>query len=122
MRVNYVIVFVRDMKLSVSFYRDVLELPLKFESPEWTEFATKGATIALHAGKEATPDSNRDNTAPGQCRPGLCVPDLDEFHRTIVERGVSCIQEPKEIFGARIGQYLDPDGLAISVSEERTGN
>lgn len=122
MRLNYVIVFVSDMKRSVSFYRDVLGISLKFESPEWTEFAMKGATIALHAGKKATPDSNRDNTAPGQCRPGLCVPDLDEFHRTMVERRVSCIQEPKEIFGARIAQYLDPDSLAISVSEERTGN
>ena len=49
MRVNYVIVFVSDMKRSVSFYRDVLGLPLKFESPGWTEFATDGATLALHS-------------------------------------------------------------------------
>ena len=40
MRINYVIVFVSEMKRSVSFYRDVLDIPLKFESPEWTEFAT----------------------------------------------------------------------------------
>ena len=40
MRVNYAIVFVSDMNRSVSFYRDVLGLPLRFESPEWTEFAT----------------------------------------------------------------------------------
>lgn len=37
----------------------------------------------------------------------------------MVERKVPCIQEPKELFGARIAQYLDPDGLAISVSESR---
>ena len=42
MRVNYAIVFVSDMKRAVSFYRDVLGLPLKFESPGWTEFATDG--------------------------------------------------------------------------------
>ena len=62
MRVSYAIVFVSDMKRSVAFYRDVIGLPLKFDSPEWSEFATDGAKIA---------------------------------------------------------QYLDPDGLAISVSEER---
>jgi hypothetical protein len=37
----------------------------------------------------------------------------------MVEKKVTCIQEPKELFGARIAQYLDPDGLGISVSEER---
>lgn len=42
MRVNYAIVFVSDMKRAVSFYRDVIGLPLRFESPGWTEFATEG--------------------------------------------------------------------------------
>jgi hypothetical protein len=49
------------------------------------------------------------------------VPDLDDFHRRMIERQVRCVQEPKDVFGARIAQYLDPDGLAISVSEERRG-
>jgi hypothetical protein len=39
----------------------------------------------------------------------------------MAEKGVRCIQEPKDVFGARIAQYLDPDGLAISVGEERCG-
>lgn len=47
-RVNYAIVFVSDMKKGVAFYRDVLGLPLKLETPHWTEFATEGATLALH--------------------------------------------------------------------------
>ena len=42
--VNYQIVYVSDMQRSLSFYRDVLGIPLKFESPGWTEFATEGAT------------------------------------------------------------------------------
>ena len=46
MRVSYAIVFVSDMGRSVAFYRDVLGLPLKFETPHWTEFATDGATLA----------------------------------------------------------------------------
>jgi lactoylglutathione lyase len=111
------------MKRSVSFYRDVVGLPLKFESPGWTEFATDGATLALHASEAF--NSERDNplqVPAGRCRPGLSVQNLDEFHKRMVERNVPCIQEPKETFGARIAQYLDPDGLAISVSEEMRGN
>ncbi len=118
MRVNYAIVFVSDMKRSVTFYRDVLGLPLKFESAEWTEFATEGATLALHATEE-TKSSDDDHERPGRCRPGLGVPNLDEFHERMVENGVPCVQEPKEMFGARIAQYRDPDGLPISVSEEK---
>ena len=123
MRVNYAIVFVSDMKRSVSFYRDVVGLPLKFESPGWTEFATDGATLALHATEGL--NSERDNplqVPAGRCRPGLSVPNLDEFHKRMVERNVPCVQEPKETFGARLAQYLDPDGLAISVGEEMRGN
>jgi lactoylglutathione lyase len=42
MRVSYAIVFVSDMQRSVAFYRDVIGLPLQFQSPGWTEFATEG--------------------------------------------------------------------------------
>jgi catechol 2,3-dioxygenase-like lactoylglutathione lyase family enzyme len=115
--VDYAIVFVSDMKRAVSFYRDTLGLPLRFESPDWTEFATDGATLALHASHSPGPD--RDDLPPGRCRPGLSVPDLDEFHRRMVEKGVRCIQEPKDVFGARVAQYVDIDGLTISVGEER---
>ena len=117
MRVNYVIAFVSDMKRAVSFYRDTLGFPLKFESPGWTEFASDGATIALHASKSSDPDG--DDLPPGSCRPGLRVPDLDEFHQRMLAANVRCIQEPQELFGARIAQYADPDGLTFSVGEER---
>jgi lactoylglutathione lyase len=121
-RVSYAIVFVSDMQRAVRFYRDVLGLRLKFESPGWTEFATDGATLALHASDVSRAERDDPHKVPpGRCRPGLSVADLDEFHHRMVERKVPCIQEPKEVFGARIAQYLDPDGLAISVSEERRG-
>lgn len=120
MRVSYLIVFVSDMKRAVPFYRDVLGLPLRFESPGWTEFATGGATLALHASEGPHPGSESPLKTPaGQCRPGLSVPNLDAFHARMREHAVPCIQEPTDTFGARIAQYLDPDGLAISVGEDR---
>lgn len=124
MRVNYAIVFVSDMKRSVAFYRDVVGLPLKFDSPEWSEFATDGATLALHksTATEAGPsreDSDQESHHAGSCRPGFSVRDLDAFHARMVEHHVTCTQQPKDLFGSKIAQYLDPDGLAISVSEDR---
>ena len=47
MRVNYAIVFVSDMKRAVSFYRDVVGLPLRFESPAWTSVDPDGLTISV---------------------------------------------------------------------------
>jgi catechol 2,3-dioxygenase-like lactoylglutathione lyase family enzyme len=117
MRLNYAIVFVSDMKRSVAFYRDVMDLPLKFDSPEWSEFATEGATFALHRADSTATDESR--AAAGRCRPGLSVRDLDAFHLRMVEHAVVCTRQPEDLFGSRIAQYLDPDGLEISVSEDR---
>jgi hypothetical protein len=57
--------------------------------------------------------------APGSCRPGLSVADLDAFHQRMLARGVPCIEPPTETFGVRIARYRGPDGLVISVSEGR---
>jgi lactoylglutathione lyase len=119
MRVNYAIVFVSDMKRSVAFYRDVIGLPLKFDSPEWSEFASEGATLALHKSEQAAADDAGAELPAGRCRPGLSVPNLDAFHERMIEHQVVCLQQPRDLFGAKIAQYLDPDGLAISVSEDR---
>jgi lactoylglutathione lyase len=116
-RVNYAIVFVSDMPRSVAFYRDVVGLPLRFESPAWSEFSTEGATLALHTSEEpAGADREPRRELPGRCRPGLAVPDLDAFHRRMTQHNVPCLQEPKAVFGVRVAQYLDPDGLSFSVA------
>ncbi len=118
MKLNYAIVFVSDMPRAVAFYRDVLGLTLRFESPQWTEFTTGDATLALHLSKPALGAPAEAHTA-GTCRPGLSVPDLDAFHTRVTGQKVTCVQPPKETFGARIAQYLDPDGLVISISEHK---
>ena len=122
MRIDYAIVFVHDMKKSIAFYRDVIGLPLKFETPHWTEFATEGSTLALHAADEPNPDPEPvDDLPAGRCRTGFCVPDLDAFHDRMLRHNVPCLQPPKEQFGARLAQYVDPDGMVISVSQSRPG-
>ena len=116
-RIAYSIVFVSDMQKSVRFYRDVLGLPLKFESPEWTEFATEGTTLALHRGDPAgTPPPNRPTA--GLCHLGFQVDDLDEIHTRFTSQGVRCIQPPKkQDFGGRLATYADPDGLPLTFSD-----
>jgi lactoylglutathione lyase len=114
-RLSHAIVFVSDMPRSVAFYRDVLGLPLRFESPHWTEFATEAVTLALHL---AEGPGTAGDSQVGLCQVGLTVPDLDAFHVRLGEAGVRCLRPPTvEPFGAELAKYADPDGLAFSVSE-----
>ena len=115
--VNYSIIFVSDMARSVKFYRDVLGIPLKFESPEWTEFITDGATPALHKSDDSNPNREiSETTQAGQCRAGFHVSNLNEFHQRMADFNVQCLQEPTELHGVVLAQYVDPDRLVFSVS------
>lgn len=121
MKINYSIIFVSDMARSVAFYRDVLGIPLKYETPGWSEFVTEGATLALHASEAGSTNANTDRKPrAGQCRAGFNVEDLDAFHARMGEHSVECAQEPTETYGVWIAQYVDPDGLVFSVSGARS--
>lgn len=107
---NYAIVFVSDMSAAVAFYRDVLGLALKFESPHWSEFSNDGSTIALHP-------SSAENPA-GSAQLGFHVEDLDNWHKKLTAAGVRCLTEPRaEQYGIRQAVYSDPDGLRFTLAE-----
>lgn len=120
MRIEYSIILVSDMARSVAFYRDIIGMPLKFESPGWSEFGTEGATWALHTCGNGSRETDSEQVErPGQCRPGFQVSDLSQFHSRMIENKVKCVQEPAATFGTKIAQYVDPDGLVFSVGEAR---
>jgi catechol 2,3-dioxygenase-like lactoylglutathione lyase family enzyme len=52
MKLNYVIEFVADMDRAVKFYRDVLGVSLKLQSPGWSEFSTGETSLGLHPASE----------------------------------------------------------------------
>jgi catechol 2,3-dioxygenase-like lactoylglutathione lyase family enzyme len=109
-KLNYAIVFVSDMGQSLKFYRDTLGLPLKFESPHWTEFANEGSTIALHPASAEKP--------AGTCQLGFPVEDLDATHERLTSQGVKVMTAPRsEQYGIRQAVYADPDGLRFTLAE-----
>lgn len=116
---SYSVVFVSDMDRSLAFYRDVLGLPVRSESPKWTEFDTPGVTLALHlADGPARIAAQTETALAGQCQLGVCVEDIGAFHKEMIAKGVTCLQPPKEEdFGGKLALYADPDGLPFSVME-----
>lgn len=107
-RLNYAIQFVDDMEQAVRFYRDTLGFPLKFQSPDWSEFATGDTSLALH------PTSSRNPA--GKVQLGLRVNDVKEFYREMTAKGFTFTQPPTSEAGSTLARFLEPDGTEVSVS------
>ena len=117
-KLGYAIVFVSNMDRSVAFYRDVLGLPVRFASQEWTELATEGTILALHPAVIPNPDvSPPAQTPAGRCQLAFMTADLDLFHTQRLAQGVPCLQPPKVEHGTKLAVYADPDGLPFSIGE-----
>ena len=111
MKLSYVIKFVGDMDRAVKFCRDVLGLPLKFESPGWSEFATGETTLALHPASQTNP--------AGTVQLGFTVPDIQKFHEEMLTMGVHFSMSPTEQdFGGLLAQFVDSEGGRCSVAGE----
>jgi predicted enzyme related to lactoylglutathione lyase len=108
-KLSYVIEFVADMDRAVKFYRDTIGLPLKFQSPGWSEFATGETTLGLH------PASDENET--GKVVMGLNVPDLGKFYDEMRANGVKFPMPPtKQDFGGMLAQFEDSERAHVTVS------
>jgi len=108
MRLSYAMKYVSDMEKAVAFYRDTLGLPLKFQSPGWSEFVTGETTLALHAASEAHP--------AGTTELGFSVEDLQRVHQDMTGKGVVFTKPPEELHGALLATFLDSEGAEVSIS------
>ena len=120
-KMDYAMIIVSDMSRSVEFYRDKLGIPLKFDSPEWTEFATETTTLALHGGgvtREYHDTADQSKTA-GSCSIGFSVDDVDRTYEDLKAKGVRFVMPPtqREGQGIKLAVAIDPDGLPISFAQ-----
>ena len=120
-QIDYTMVIVSDMKRSIHFYRDTLGVPLKFESPDWTEFATGTTTLALHGGGVARQyqDTGDQSKTAGACSIGFNVDDVDKTYEELKAKGMMFVMPPtqREGEGIKLAVGLDPDGLPISFAQ-----
>ena len=105
MKLTYAIKNVADMKSAVAFHRDLLGLPLKLHSSEWSEFETGETTLALHLAS--------DGNVAGETKAGFGSDDFDGF---LAAAGDAVIGV-HEVHGMRIATVRGPDGEEFSVSE-----
>jgi lactoylglutathione lyase len=108
MHLSYVMKFVGDMNKAVAFYRDVVGLKLRFQSPDWSEFDTGETTLALHLASAEHP--------AGSAQIGFRTEDLDGFCQQSSDAGVTFTQPPTRQQWARIARFKDCDDAEVSVS------
>jgi predicted enzyme related to lactoylglutathione lyase len=109
---NTLMVYVQEMPRSVAFYRDTLGLPLRMESPGWTEFDLgHGVVMGLHRsmneGKQPTPG----------WIPSFTVDDVRAAKERVVSSGARLTQDFHDIPGGVVIEFTDPDGNPISASQ-----
>ena len=92
--------FVADMGKAVKFYREILGLKLKFESPGWSEFVTGETTLALHPASDKNP--------AGKVELGFTVADVEGFYRDMSAKGVLFSMPPTR---SRISAECWPSSL-----------
>ena len=120
-QIDYAMVVVSDMARSVAFYRDILGIGLKFESPDWSEFLTGTTTLALHGGGLApgpAATGDKDKYA-GTCSIGFNVEDVDKTYEELKAKGARFVMPPtqREGEGIKLAVCLDPDGLPIAFAQ-----
>ncbi len=109
-KLGAVILLVSDMNKSVQFYRETLNLPLKKESDEWTEFFNKETVLALH------PVKHKEKLKSGQhILLGFSASDFDNTVDKLKEKGVVFFKNPKEEGFGKHAIIEDPDGHLISI-------
>ncbi len=119
-QIDYTMIVVSDMARSIEFYRDKLGIPVRFESPEWTEFDTGATTLALHGGGMVPEPSGADQSKyAGTCSIGFNVKDVDRTFEDLKARGVNFVMPPtqREGEGIKLAVCVDPDGLPVSFAE-----
>ena len=119
-KIDYVMVTVSNMARSVAFYKDKLGLPMKFGTPEWTEFQTGTTVLALHGGGQPSQAPKDPNAhVAGSCSIGFNVDNLDLAYEQLQAKGVTFVMAPttREGEGIKLAVAVDPDGLPISFGQ-----
>lgn len=112
------VIYVSDMERSVTFYRDILGLPLKFSSPGWSEFNNGGTTLALH--RHMGGEARSAEPAAGQTTLVFALDDLQGTYETLQAEGAHFAMAPqKQPSGQTFAILLDPDGFGITLQQKQ---
>ena len=111
-RLGAAILLVEDLQKSIAFYRDILELKIKNQSPDWVEFQneSQSAVLALHP-------AHIKQKGFSNVLLGFSVSNIESVCKNLEDKHVKFHKQiPQESFGKH-AIIEDPEGHLISIVE-----
>ncbi|MCK4224877.1 MAG: VOC family protein [candidate division Zixibacteria bacterium] len=116
LRIWDVTLTVKDLKKAVEFYENVLGLQKKYEFKDYAGFDCGGVELGVKTWGELQP------LREGEPCIDFLVDNIDEAYRTLREKGVKFIEEPKEMpWGCRVATFVDLDGNVLDLTQVHWG-
>lgn len=118
-RLWYANVFVHDLERATRFYAGTLGLKLRHADAEhgYASFDAGPVGLGIAAVPAGAPEAGLVGRHTGI---GLGVPDLEDAHRELLERGVRFTQPPqRQPWGGYLALFADPDGNVFYLDELR---
>ena len=113
-KVDDVFFNVEDMEAAVAFYRDVLELPVKYESADWVELDAGNVTIALR--RYGSGPAGRPELAVGDGATLVFqVDDLEAAKAELEGQGVKFIGGVFEYGAVKLAAFEDLNGNVLQI-------
>ena len=118
--VDYVILYVRNLESSITFYRDVIGLAFKFQESGYAEFTARGSKLGLYDRSRLPGLIGMEATEGGPAGEVLfLVDDVDAEAERLRRTGVEIIARPVDRpWGHRTLHVLDPDGFVVELAQE----
>jgi predicted enzyme related to lactoylglutathione lyase len=108
--------YVEDLEACVTFYQDVLGLPLRRKRADSAHFdAGNGVLFELMSGGKASSTPKGTDRQPFVL--GLRVDDLESVMLELKDKGVSFTDDVGEYKGTRWAQFLDPEGNRLEIKQ-----
>lgn len=101
---------------SVAFYKEVIGLPVKFESEEmgWAEFDLGGAALAVERQEQNDPEAK--DLVGRFVGISIRVEKIEPIYQELIGKGVQFVEPPEKMpWGGVLAHFRDPDGNIITL-------
>jgi len=101
-----------DLNKLLPFYREVLGLTVRLQTPDFVVFGEGGApTLALGTHSEV----HGRNADPARHMVGLATDDVTSDWKRLKDAGVEFVEDPKDYGNLLIATLKDPDGNLLQL-------
>ncbi|MGM7637003.1 VOC family protein [Bacillus sp. Hm123] len=119
LNMRYVILYVSDHIRSMTFYKDILGLPIRGEHETYVEFETGSTILAINTREDVQEITGLSIPKQGVSQTfelGFVVDDVEAMIEKLREQGVQILVEPvAKPWGQVVAYVADPDGNYIEI-------